>query len=211
MIRHAYLEPGDAGSAAKPQFGDGLKSVANPSSMPPRSTGGPATSAQMKASRRAGVILRLHQRLQARIDDHVCLDQLLGDICRDVAEASETGNDVIMRLDFHPMVAFGEIASALGLIIAELVGDALEHAFKSHKGSIWVTLDTAPVGYRLSVEDDGAGFARRAKRLPNFSVSRARRLTEQIHGRIDVVSSKACTSIAILGSGARSYTGGYSA
>jgi two-component system, sensor histidine kinase PdtaS len=54
------------------------------------------------------------------------------------------------------------MAVSLGLIVTELMINALKHAFPgSEAGEILVNYDTGGSGWRLSVSDDGVGPGRR--------------------------------------------------
>jgi two-component sensor histidine kinase len=51
-------------------------------------------------------------------------------------------------------------ATALTLAVNELVQNALKHAFQGREmGTITVTLEGLPSGFRIAVEDDGVGLA----------------------------------------------------
>jgi two-component sensor histidine kinase len=52
-----------------------------------------------------------------------------------------------------------DVAIPCGLIVNELVTNALKHAFPDGRsGKIWVVLQEDPVELRLEIEDDGVGM-----------------------------------------------------
>ena len=99
-----------------------------------------------------------------------------------------------MKLNVHGVDLGLDTALPCGLIITELVTNALKYAFKDKKeGVIYVSLGTTPEGsYQLIVWDNGAGMD------PNFDISKAtslgmrlvRMLTEQLLGTLKLESSQ---------------------
>lgn len=189
MPQPRLSEPFDAVRAAHHQIGNSLQSVASLLSLQGRESEPRAAAALFEASRRVSVIMRLHQRLQASTGDVVCLDGLLGDVCRDVAEIAETPRDVTLRLDLAPMEAPSGTASALALITAELVGNALEHAFHEGGGEARVNLEVVEGGCRLTVRDDGRGKTPGGDFVPGFGLTLIARLVRQLHGEIRTETS----------------------
>ncbi|MCA3699723.1 MAG: sensor histidine kinase [Brevundimonas sp.] len=182
MQTSSFSEPRDAVRAAHHQIGNSLQSVASLLSLQGREAEPRTATALFEASRRVHVIMRLHQRLQTSGDDTVCLDGLLADVARDVAEIAETPRDVMLRLDLAPMEASSQTASALALIAAELVGNALEHAFVRGGGEVRVDLVADDGGCRLSVRDDGVGKGGGDDFTPGFGLRLIDRLVRQMHG-----------------------------
>ena len=81
------MSPGSrtAIQAAHHQIGNSLQSVASLLRLEARTAPPEAAGLLKEASRRVGVVMRLHQRLQEGEGDSVHLDDLIGDVCRDVA------------------------------------------------------------------------------------------------------------------------------
>ena len=64
-------------------------------------------------------------------------------------------------VELEPIVFGVDLAVPCGLIINELVANALKHAFPGdRKGEVRVRMNAAPDGYTLSVRDDGVGLPR---------------------------------------------------
>jgi PAS domain S-box-containing protein len=81
-------------------------------------------------------------------------------------------------------------AIACGLVVTELVSNALRHAFPHHRhGHINVSVATEADVVRLEVRDDGVGLPRDAQRgaVPSFGLQIARTLTQQLDGTIELV------------------------
>lgn len=151
--------------------------------MESRSAPPQAATILSEAGRRVRAIMRLHQRLQEGLGDMVRLDDLLGDICRDVAELDTVDRNAEIGVDAHPLWARSRTASALAIITAEWVGNALEHGLADRAGSVRVVLEPTLDGARLTVSDDGVGACEGCW-LPGFGLSLISRLAAQVGGTI---------------------------
>jgi two-component sensor histidine kinase len=78
-------------------------------------------------------------------------------------------------------------ATALGLVIAELVSNSYEHAFSQRAGAIMVSVrhDGQPDRGVVLISDDGAGYVADPESR-RHGVGLARRLMQQIDGTLDV-------------------------
>ena len=92
-------------------------------------------------------------------------------------------------------------AESLGLIVTELVMNALKHAFPEDgvKGQITVTYDTAGTNWKLSVSDDGIGkpdgvFAQGKSGLGTGIV---KALSQQLDAKVETVAGPHGTSVSI--------------
>jgi len=95
-----------------------------------------------------------------------------------------------------------ETAIPLGLIINELISNALKHAFpEGKKGSIAVELtqDKKTEEYILTVTDDGIGFPEETdyRNTGTFGLQLVDMLTEQLHGTMKLDRTKG-TSFRIV-------------
>lgn len=168
----------DAVRAAHHQIGNSLQSVASLLRM--ESLLAPPTAAAVlsEAGRRVRTVMHLHQRLQSD-GAAVRLDDLLGDICRDVSELDPLDRKVELEIDVEPLWVSPRIASALAMITAEWVGNALEHGLADRPGRIEVTLGSTPSGACLVVADTGAGN-RDGNWTPGFGTMLVSRLADQL-------------------------------
>ena len=85
-------------------------------------------------------------------------------------------------------------ATALGLVIAELVSNSYEHAFQERAGSIVVSVrcDGHPDRGVLQIHDDGSGYVPDPE-TRRHGVGLARRLMQQIGGTLDVETAVGTT------------------
>jgi PAS domain S-box-containing protein len=84
----------------------------------------------------------------------------LDDLCRDLAASvhKEGGTSIVLKTDIDSELLPTDQAIPMGLIVNELVTNALKYAFPNEtKGTVMVTLKRVPGALRLTVADDGKG------------------------------------------------------
>ncbi|MGR3434034.1 MAG: sensor histidine kinase [Shimia sp.] len=114
-----------------------------------------------------GVQLRLHAVAQlydrlgsvGGIDAVEARDYLEG-IAEPLRAAASDDRNVTLRLDVAPVLLGSRHAIVVGLIVNELVTNALKHAYGDRReGCICIGLRSEGVGLELTVRDDGMGMA----------------------------------------------------
>ena len=90
-----------------------------------------------------------------RIDFAEYLDQLVHHVVRSYGPA---GQAVRAELAVEPETMSLDCAIPCGLIVTELVANAVEHAFPERRGTVAVAFRTENGRHRLSVADDGVGL-----------------------------------------------------
>ncbi len=114
------------------------------------------------ARRRIYAVANIHRRLyqtdrEGQIDLASYL-HALGDDLRTVCQDTGRRRNLKIHADTHYLSA--EHAVSVGILVAELVGNACKHAYPDdHPGEVRVILTSRPSGWQLTVEDDGVGFA----------------------------------------------------
>lgn len=169
----------DAIRAAHHQIGNSLQSVASLLALESRAAPPEAAGVLSEAGRRVRAVVRLHQRLQEVAGAEIRLDELLGDVCRDVAELDAADRNAELRLDLHPCVASSRTAAALAMITAELVGNALEHGLAHRSGVVQVGLRLDGEGALLTISDNGIGSTE-GEWGPGFGLSLATRIANRL-------------------------------
>lgn len=187
----------DAVRAMHHQIGNSLQSVASLLILESRSAPPGAATVLSEAGRRIGTVMRLHQRLQETDGDVVRLEDLLADVCRDVAQLDAVDRDAEVRVDIQPFWARPQTASALAMITAELLGNALEHGLAKRPGVVEVSLRDAPDGARLTVRDSGAGVPD-GELKAGFGLSLASRLARQLGGQLKHTSGVGGTQFELI-------------
>lgn len=128
------------------------------------------------AGRRLELVSRLHRRLHA---PGAAVSSFLEELCRDVLEAGATPG-VTCEVAADPLPVTPAQAIPLALATAELLSNALEHAFPGRaSGRVAVTLRREADGTAvLSVQDDGVGLP------PGFAVGESRSLGLSLVGQL---------------------------
>jgi chemotaxis protein methyltransferase CheR len=102
------------------------------------------------------------------------------------------GGDRPIRVEVHAGVAdvSSTEAVSIGLIVTELVINALKHAFGEHSGAglIVVSYELAERGWRLAVTDNGVGAPADGaeKAMPGLGTGIVEALARQLDGRVDI-------------------------
>lgn len=113
------------------------------------------------AQARVLAIASSHRRLRLGADlETVKADEFLESVLADLRTTHAVGRDVEFIGDFAPLVINARDATTLGIVLGELITNALKHAFPDMaSGTIWARLDRNETGVaRLVVEDDGRGL-----------------------------------------------------
>jgi len=83
----------------------------------------------------------------------------LNDLCRDLVASVQGATAIALKTDIENEFLPTDKAISIGLIVNELVTNALKYAFpKETNGTVMVTLKRLPRELRLTVADDGEGI-----------------------------------------------------
>ncbi len=140
---------------------------------------------------RINSISSLHERLYLRADmSTVELDSYLGDLAHEIfASFGRPGSPV--RLELEPTAMLVDVSSAipLGLIMSELVMNALKYAFPTGQGgTVRIALQRAASVGMLTVADSGIGIDVGARTGDGFGTSLVKTLVAQLGGTISLES-----------------------
>ncbi len=138
------------------------------------------------------VMGRVHGRLRAGGHD-VSLDSqsFMRDLCDDLAASIARGRPIAIecRADSHPLCA--SQAVPLGLIVNELVTNAVKHAFPNGRaGRIRVDFEALEDGLHLCVEDDGAGFGGRTQPKSGMGRDLVDGLSRELGGDLEIQTTR---------------------
>lgn len=143
-----------------------LQMVAGLLEMQRRTAAEPATVQALESViLRVHSLARAHEVLYAPSGDMQSIDfaRYLQDLCRNLSESLLLTTIVQLRCSSAPASMPTDRAAALGLVINELVTNAVKHAFPDGRsGVIEVTFAGTDSGWRLTVADDGVGLPRKA-------------------------------------------------
>lgn len=110
---------------------------------------------------RVHAVASAHRRLRLGDDlETASADEFLSAVLEDIAETQTDGGRVVVRGDLAPIEVSARDATTLGILVGELVTNALKYAFpEERKGQISVTLARNEAGVPLlRVQDDGVGM-----------------------------------------------------
>jgi two-component sensor histidine kinase/CHASE3 domain sensor protein len=125
-----------------------------------RSTSPEVRSALEAAQRRVHSIAAGHRRLRLGDDlETTNAAEFLAAVVEDLQSTQAEGRAIRFTTDVAPVVINARDATTIGIIVGELVINALKHAFPDGRGGqIWTRLVREGEGATLIVEDDGKGM-----------------------------------------------------
>ncbi|RZQ60727.1 sensor histidine kinase [Amycolatopsis suaedae] len=134
-----------------------------------------ARQALEESVRRVSSIAMVHEALSISVDERVDLDKLLDNVLPMVGEVATAEPHVTLKRSGSFGVVVAEIATPLVMVVAELVQNAVEHAFPGGRpGTVELVVERTARWLDVVIRDDGKG-------LPSgFSLERSDGLGLQI-------------------------------
>lgn len=132
--------------------------------------------ALMESVRRVSSIAQVHDALSMSVDEEVNLDEVVDRILPIMNDVASVGPPIRIRREGDLGVLDADRATALIMVITELVQNAIEHAFDANtaQGSVTIRAERSARWLDVVVHDDGRG-------LPaGFSLEKSDRLGLQI-------------------------------
>jgi len=119
-----------------------------------------AQQAMLEGRNRVKSMALIHQNLYSEddlvnVDTQEYIDKLIHSIIYSYKLDSE---DIDISIEVDPIKMDVDTVIPLGLVINELVSNAMKYAFVSGKGKLDVSLKNSEYSYKLVVQDDGPGF-----------------------------------------------------
>jgi two-component sensor histidine kinase len=151
------------------------------------------------ATGRVLAVAQIHRRLYTSDDvQSVAVDQYLQALVEDLRRSSEGGGTAQLTLDAEAVSGAPDHAVAVGMIVNELVTNALKYAYPEGKGSIRVALRNAGDGRALlTVEDDGVGIAADAPKSTGLGQRIVRAMGEKLRADIEHDAKHSGTRVLI--------------
>ncbi len=117
-----------------------------------------ARAALEEATRRVGSIALVHETLSHSLEESVEFDEVAAGLTAALADVFSTDGavEVVQEGSFGTMPA--EAATALAMVLTELLQNAAEHAFGGGAGRVVVRASREGQRLTVSVSDDGAGL-----------------------------------------------------
>ncbi|MDU5269406.1 MAG: histidine kinase dimerization/phosphoacceptor domain -containing protein, partial [Varibaculum cambriense] len=149
-----------------------------------RSDSAEVKAALGEAERRVAAIARVHEELSQTVDETIEFDNMISRLLRMAAAMATTDQAVETAFTGSFGMVDADAASALAVVISELVANAVEHGLGQRGGK--VTLEAKREGNQLDVwvRDDGCGLG--DKPLNGLGTSIVRTLVRgNLNGTID--------------------------
>lgn len=113
------------------------------------------------AQARVHAIASAHRRLRLGADlETINAEEFLASVLEDLRTTHAVGRNVTFQGEFEPLLINARDATTIGIVLGELITNALKHAFPGDaSGTIWARLKKTADGIAvLTVEDDGRGI-----------------------------------------------------
>ena len=151
------------------------------------------------AHQRVMAIAKLQRQLSTSGANGVPLGIYLADLCGSIAASMILQPDTLkITTEIDDYVASPEQSVSFGLIVTELVINALKHAFPDHlqQGRISVYFTTKGSGWTLVVADNGIGKSTAAE--PGLGTGIIEALAKQLNARTEVRDANPGTRVLVI-------------
>ncbi|HLZ85175.1 MAG TPA: histidine kinase dimerization/phosphoacceptor domain -containing protein [Caulobacteraceae bacterium] len=146
-------------------------------------------------------VAALQQQLAASQVGEIHLRSYLTDLCRSIGASMISDPDQLaLKVCTDGSVINADVSVKLGLIVTELVINALKHAFPHHRrGEIVVDYRAAGSNWTLTVTDDGVGMpANLESAKPGLGTTIVEALAKQLNAQIEITASSPGTSVCVV-------------
>jgi two-component sensor histidine kinase len=152
------------------------------------------------ARNRVMSIATMQRQLAASRLGDVALRAYFTDLCDSIGASMIRDHDQLsLEVSVDDSMAPAEVSTSLGLIVTELVINALKHAFPRHrKGRICVDYCSDGQAWTLSVRDTGIGMPKDAAAKPGLGTGIVEALAKQLDATVRVAPAKPGTVVAII-------------
>jgi two-component sensor histidine kinase len=160
-----------------------------------------AREALDQAAQRINSFARIHRQIYLQSDViSVNLTEYIEDLAGSLRVALP--QNVKLSCELPPLLTQRDVALALGLLMNELVTNALKHAFPEGSGGhVWVRVRPSPNGWEFSVKDDGAGIG---QIIPGLGTGLIDQFARQAGGQLSQEhSGGTCVRLALPGNALR--------
>jgi len=154
------------------------------------------------AHHRVMSIATLQKQLAVAGRDDVALSKYFKDLCATLgASMIDNAERISLTSTTDDTVTKANVSVSLGLIVTELVINALKHAFpgRNQTGRIAVDYLTDAKGWTLTVDDDGVGMpAGEEKPKPGLGTGIVEALSRQLDATVEVTNQAPGTRVSIV-------------
>ena len=162
---------------------------------------GEGKAALERVSHRIDALGQLYSKLsKADTVEAVDAATYLDELCRDLIASvhKEDGTSIVLKTDIESELLPTDRAIPIGLIVNELVTNAVKYAFPGEtRGTVLVTLKRVPGELRLTVADDGQGLdPRRAN--SGLGGRLVEGFAQQLGGQVERESGSQGTTVRLI-------------
>jgi two-component sensor histidine kinase len=154
------------------------------------------------AHHRVMSIATLQKQLAIANSDDVALDKYFKDLCASLgASMIENADRISLKSTADETVTKANVSVSLGLIVTELVINALKHAYpgRNQVGHIRVDYVADSNGWKLTVGDDGVGMPAGKDQLkPGLGTGLVEALSRQLEAVVEVTGNAPGTKVSIV-------------
>ena len=146
-------------------------------------------------------IATLQRQLAVSSDEQVELRQYFQSLCDSIGASMIDENErIVLTSTTDGSVATANVSTSLGLIVTELVINALKHAFPEQaEGAILVDYRAQGEGFALTVSDDGVGIAASNEpTAPGLGTGIVDALARHLGARVETTNGSPGTKVAIV-------------
>jgi len=153
------------------------------------------------AHNRVMSIATLQSQLAIKSSDDVELRKYLKELCASIGASMIDDHDRITLVStVDDTVTPANVAVSLGLVVTELVINALKHAFpgRIQKGNIKVDYANHEGNWTLAVDDDGSGMSAEEDATPGLGTGIVEALAKQLDAEVKTESSAHGTKVSVI-------------
>lgn len=182
------------------RVGNSLQLIASMLTLQSNSADNPEVSEALTlATSRVLAVAQVHRRLYTSGDvQSVAMDQYLESMMEDLRRSSERNELTQLSLDCDPVSIDPDRAVAIGMILNELVINALKYAYPNGSGAVRVAFKKIEDHLELSVEDEGVGFTPQAN--PNstgLGQRIIRAMADKLHAQMEITAKTPGARVAV--------------
>jgi two-component sensor histidine kinase len=153
----------------------------------------------IEATSRVTAVAQVHRRLYTSDDvQSVALDQYIEGLIADVrASANSSGRGDLISVSADHVELHPDRAVAVGMLVTELVINALKYAYPGGNGPIRVKIVCDDINVRVSVEDDGVGIGAASGKGSGLGQRIVRAMAHKLGAEVSVDPAYHGTRVAV--------------
>ncbi|MEM4196403.1 MAG: PAS domain S-box protein, partial [Methanothermobacter sp.] len=149
-----------------------------------------------ESENRARSMALIHERLYRSGDlKNIDMGEYIRTLASEVFRSYSADSRIRLNMDVAELKVDVETAIPVGLIVNELLTNAVKHAFPDGEGTVSVSVKRSNNHVLIEVSDDGVGFPPDLdwESSPSLGLQLVRNLTNQIDGTVEMISDGGTT------------------